>query len=101
METMTSTQMANLYGLKSSVAFNKLMVRCGILVETEKGCVLASHLRGQDYVTVVTQWFFLPNGMKASKKRAAWTGKGRLFIQRHLRRIGIVPKDEQRDIFNA
>lgn len=98
---MTSTQMADLYGLKSSTAFNKLMKRCGILLRTDKGYVLAPRFRNQGYDTAITEWFFLPNGFKASKKRAAWTGKGRLFIQRHLRRIGIVPKDEQHDIFNA
>ena len=101
MQTMTSTQMAALYGLKSSFAFNKLMVRCGILVHTTTGYVLAEALRGQGYVTTVTSWFFLPSGIKASKKKAAWTGKGRLLIQRHLRRLGIVPPSEQATLFNT
>lgn len=101
METMTSAQMARLYGLKSSVAFNKLMCQCGILVDTNEGYVLSEKLRGQGYVTTVTSWFFLPSGIKASKKRAAWTGKGRLFIQRHLHRLGIVPPEEQPTLFKA
>ena len=99
METMTSKQMADLYGLKSSTAFNNLMKRCGILLRTEKGYVLAPRFRNQGYDTAVTEWFFLPNGFKASKKRAAWTPKGRLFIQRHLYRLGIMPPAEQRNLF--
>lgn len=100
METMTSTQMADLYGLKSSIAFNKLMVRCGILVDTVKGYVLAESFRGQGYTTAVTQWFFLPNGAKASKKRGAWTEKGCQLIHDRLQRLGILPLDEQHDLFN-
>lgn len=99
MEVMTSTQMAELYGLPSSIAFNKLMVQCGILVHNNDGYVLADNLRGQGYTTVINARFFLPNGARASKKKAAWTGKGRLFVQRHLRRLGIVPSTEQNDLF--
>lgn len=99
METMTSTQMADLYGLKSSVAFNKLLVRCGILIDTVKGYVLAYHLRGRGYACAVTQWFFLPNGTKASKKRGAWTDRGCQLIHDHLQRLGIHPVSEQRDLF--
>ena len=101
METMTSTQMAQLYGLPSSTAFNMLLLRCGILIHTNDGFVLSENLRGQGYTTNVTSWFFLPSGIKASKKRAAWTGKGRLFIQRHLHRLGIVPPEEQPTLFKA
>ena len=97
---MTSTQMADLYGLKSSIAFNKLMARCGILVNTVKGYVLAESFRGQGYMTAVTQWFFLPNGGKASKKRGAWTEKGCQLIHDRLQRLGILPLDEQHDLFN-
>lgn len=100
MESLTSTQMAQRYGLKSSVAFNKLMCQCGILVDTSKGYVLATHLRDQGLVTAVTAWFFLPSGIKASKKRAAWTQKGQQLIHAHLMRLGIVPLDEQRDLFS-
>ena len=99
METMTSKQMAELYGLKSSTAFNNLMKRCGILHHTDKGYVLAPALRNQGFDTAITEWFYLPNGFKASKKRAAWTPKGRLFIQRHLHRLGIMPPAEQTSLF--
>ena len=98
---MTSSQMDDLFVLKSSTAFNKLMVRCGILQHTDKGYVLAPTLRNQGYDTAVTAWFFLPNGAKASKKRAAWTPKGRLLIQRHLHRLGIMPPAEQTALFST
>ena len=98
---MTSTQMAKLYGLKSPIAFNKLMVECGILINTTKGYVLAQQLRGRGYVTAITAWFFLPSGIKASKKKSAWTESGQQLIRRHLRRLGIVPTEEQPDLFNS
>ena len=100
MNTMTATQMANLYGLKSSIAFNKLMVRCGILKDTSKGYVLAEDLRNRGLVTVIDTWYFLPNGIKATKKRAVWTSEGQRFIHHRLARIGIVPTSEQPNLFN-
>ena len=101
METKTATQMANLYGLKSSIAFNKLMVRCGILKDTVKGYVLADSLHGRGLIAVIDAHYFLPNGFRATKKRAAWTESGQHFIRQHLGRIGIVPVNEQQDLFNA
>ena len=98
---MTATQMASLYGLKSSIAFNKLMVKCGILVDSNKGYVLAEQLRNKGLVAPVTAWFFLPSGIKASKKRAAWTEKGQQMIRQHLFRLGIVPPAEQTDLFSV
>ena len=100
MQTMTATQMARLYGLKSSTAFNKLMVKCGILRDTTKGYVLAEDLRNRGLVTVIDTWFFLPGGIKATKKRAVWTAEGQQFIHHRLARIGIVPTSEQTSLFN-
>ncbi len=99
MNNKTSSQMAELYGLPSSTAFNKLLARCGILIHNEKGYVIAETLSGQGYATTVTCWFFLPSGQKASKKRAAWTEKGQALIHQRLGRLGIVPKDQQRKLF--
>ena len=98
---MTATQMANLYGLKSSIAFNKLMVRCGILKKTAKGYVLADSLHGRGLIAVTDAHYFLPNGIRATKKKAVWTDKGQQFIRQRLGRIGIVPVSEQTDLFNA
>lgn len=53
-----------------------------------------------DSVTVVDTWFFLPGGIKATKKRAVWTAEGQQFIHRRLARIGIVPTSEQTSLFN-
>lgn len=100
MNTMTATQMARLYGLKSSIAFNKLMVKCGILKDTSKGYVLAEELRDRGLVTAIDTSFFLPNGIKATRKRAVWTDEGQQFIHHRLARIGIVPTDEQTSLFN-
>lgn len=99
MDTMTATQMATVYGMKSPQAFNKLMVKCGVLVGTVKGYVLAESLRGQGYTAVVDAHYFLPNGFKATKKKAVWTEKGQQYVRQRLGRIGIVPVSEQRDIF--
>ena len=99
METKNATQMANLYGLKSSVAFNKLLVKCGLLIATDKGYVLAENLRELGLTTTVEASYFLPNGIRATKKRSAWTEKGQQFIHKHLSRIGIIPVSEQRDLF--
>ena len=101
MNTKTATQMATIYGLKSSVAFNKMMVRCGVLSMTSKGYVLNDSLRGRGYITVIESPYFLPNGIRATKKRAAWTESGQHFIRQHLGRIGIIPANEQADIFKA
>lgn len=99
METMTATQMASLYGLPSSIAFNKLLTRCGLLTHTDKGYVLASDYQGQDLTTTVTAWYWLPSGVKASKKKAAWTVKGQQVIRQRLGRLGILPPSEQLTLF--
>lgn len=101
MNTMTATQMATAYGLKSSIAFNKLLTKCGLLTATEKGYVLADSLRGQGYITVIEVGYFLPNGIRATKKKAVWTEKGQQFIRERLGRIGIFPANEQTDIFGT
>lgn len=92
--------MATLYGLKSSTAFNKLMVKCGILQLTRKGYVLAEDLRDRGFVAVIDTSFFLPGGIKATKKHAVWTTEGQQFIHHRLARIGIVPPSEQRGLFD-
>lgn len=99
MENKTATQMAKIYGLKSSQAFNKLLVKCGMLTHTVKGYVLAENLRGQGYTAIVNKPYFLPNGIKATKKICAWTESGQQFIRQRLGRNGIVPVSEQPDIF--
>jgi len=99
METKTATQMATIYGMKSSVAFNKTLVKCGVLLHTNKGYVLADSLRGFGYVTVIEAPYFLPNGIRAIKKKAVWTEKGQQFIYQRLGRIGIMPVNERNDIF--
>lgn len=99
MDTKSATQMANLYGLKSSVAFNKLLVKCGLLIATNKGYVLAENLRALGLTTTVEASYFLPNGIRATKKKSAWTEKGQQFVHKRLSRIGIIPVSEQRDLF--
>lgn len=101
MDTKSATQMASLYGMKSSVAFNKILVKCGLLVHTNKGYCLADSLKNLGLVAVIDYPFFLPNGIKATKKKSAWTEKGQQYIHKHLSRIGIVPVSEQRDIFGS
>lgn len=100
METMTATQMAKLYGMKSSTAFNKMLTKCKVLRHTDKGFILDDSLQGKGYTTVVCQPYFLPSGIRASKKRSAWTSEGQQFIRQRLGRIGIFPADKQRDIFS-
>lgn len=95
----SSTQMADIYGLKSSVAFNKLMERCGILIHTNKGYILAEDLRGMGLATVITAPYFLPNGIKAFKKKAVWTAKGQAHVRRTLMHHGIAPVGEQKGLF--
>lgn len=101
MTTMTATQMATVYGLKSPQAFNKLMAKCGVLVDTVKGYVLAEALRGRGYSAVIDQPYFLPNGIRATKKKAVWTEKGQQFVRTRLGRIGITPVTEHTDIFTT
>ena len=101
MTTMTATQMATVYGLQSSQAFNKLMEKCGVLTHNDKGYFLADSLQGCGYVTVIEVGYFLPNGFRATKKKAAWTEKGQQFIRERLGRIGIIPANEQTDIFGT
>lgn len=101
MATKNATQMASLYGMKSSVAFNKILVKCGLLVHTNKGYCLADSLKNLGLVAVIDYPFFLPNGIKATKKKSAWTEKGQQYIHKHLSRIGIVPTSEQNDLFGT
>ena len=101
METKTATQMASIYGLKSSVAFNKMLVKCGLLTHTTKGYVLSKAMQGWGFTTVIEVPYFLPNGIRAKKKKSAWTESGQQFIHQHLSRIGILPISEQRDIFTT
>lgn len=93
--------MADLYGMKSSVAFNKLLVSCGLLIHTAKGFVLAEALRELGLTAAVEVPYFLPNGIRASKKKSVWTEKGQQYIHKRLARIGIVPASEQRDLFKV
>jgi len=99
MEAKTATQMATIYGMKSSVAFNKMLVKCGLLVHTAKGYQLSGPMKGWGFTTVVEVPYFLPNGIRATKKKAAWTESGQQFIRQHLGRIGIMPVNERNDIF--
>lgn len=91
--------MATIYGLKSSIAFNKLLEKCGVVTRTDKGYILADSLQGKGYITIVEVGYFLPNGFRATKKKAVWTEKGQQFLRERLGRIGIVPAGEQQDIF--
>lgn len=100
MQTMTASQMAQLYGLKSSTAFNKLLTECRVLRRTDKGFILDESLQNKGYATVICQPYFLPSGIRANRKRSAWTPKGQLFIRQRLGRIGIFPAGENRDLFN-
>ena len=99
METKNATQMASVYGLKSPQAFNKLLAKCGVLVESIHGYVLADNLRGRGYSTVVEEHYFLPNGFRATKKKSVWTERGQTYIRQRLGRIGIVPNSEQTGLF--
>lgn len=101
MEPKTATQMAAIYGLKSSVAFNKMLEKCGLLTKTAKGYVLSKPMQGWGFTTVVEVSYFLPSGIRAKKKRSAWTESGQHFIRQHLGRIGIVPANEQTDMFTS
>ena len=101
MDIRTSTQMATIYGLKSSVAFNKLLEKCGVLEHTSKGYVLSGLMRGWGYATVIETPYFLPNGIRATKKKAAWTEAGQHFIRQRLARFGILPVDEQNNLFET
>lgn len=101
MDTMTATQMATVYGLKSPQAFNKLMEKCGVLTHNEKGYFLSDSLKGMGYVDVIDHHYFLPNGFRATKKKAVWTIKGQQYIRQLLGRQGIVPVDEQTDLFTT
>ena len=101
MEIKTATQMATVYGLKSSIAFNKLLVKCGLLVHTNKGYVLSKPMQGWGFTTVIEVPYFLPNGFKATKKKSVWTESGQHFIRQHLSRLGILPVGEQTDLFGT
>lgn len=99
METMTAQQMAQHYGLKSSTALNKMLAKCGVLIDTAKGYVLAEELRGKGYTTIVDRYFFLPSGIKAKEKKAVWTESGQAYLHQRLGKLGIVPMGEQRSLF--
>lgn len=101
METKSATQMATIYGMKSSTAFNKMLEKCGIINHTSKGYVLDNSLRGCGYIAIIDKAYFLPNGIRATKKKAVWTEKGQQFIRQRLGRIGIVPVNEQTDMFST
>lgn len=101
MTTMTATQMATVYGLKSPQAFNKLMEKCGVLVKNDNGYFLTEHLHGCGYTAVIDQPYFLPNGIRTTKKKAVWTEKGQQFVRARLGRFGITPVNEHTDIFTT
>ena len=102
METKTSTQMATIYGMKSSIAFNKVLVKCGILKTVPGGhYVLADSLRGKGLMVAIDTHFFLPSGIRATKKKAAWTESGQQYVRQRLARLGILPAGEQVDLFGT
>lgn len=100
MDTKSATQMAAVYGLKSPQAFNKLLAKCGLLQQTGKGYCLSEALRGQGYVAVINAPYFLPNGIKAFKKKSVWTEAGQQYIRHTLLHHGISPVTEQQSLFN-
>lgn len=93
--------MAMLYGMKSAIAFNKLLVKCGLLQDTSKGYVLAERLRNLGLTAVIDSPFRLPNGVNAIYKKAVWTARGQEYVRRCLGHFGIWPVGEQRDLFGA
>lgn len=99
-ETMSASQMATVYGLKSSQAFNKLMEKCGVLTHNDKGYFLVNSLMGCGYVTVVEVGYFLPNGIRATKKKAVWTEAGQTFVRQTLAHHGIWPASECKGLFD-
>ena len=99
METMTAAQMAQAYGMKSSIAFNKLLAECKVLRRTDNGFVLDESLQGKGYTAVIKQGYFLPSGIRAFRKRSAWTEQGQQYVRQRLGRVGIFPVSEQRDLF--
>ena len=98
--TKTATQMAALYGMKSSVAFNTLLEKCGLLVHTSKGYILSKPMQGWGFTTIIEVPYFLPNGIRATKKKSVWTESGQHFIRQHLGRLGIIPQGEQLGLFD-
>lgn len=99
MNYKSATQMAKDYGMKSSVAFNKVLVKCGVLVSTDKGYCLADGLHGRGLAAVIDVPYFLPNGLRASRKKAVWTEAGQAYLRQRLMRLGIVPTSERTDLF--
>lgn len=99
MNYKSATDMARAYGMKSAVAFNKLLVRCGILSHTNNGYTLAHGLHGHGLVAVIFQQYFLPNGMRATRKKAVWTEAGQAYVHRRLGTLGITPVSETPDLF--
>ena len=99
MNYKSATDMARAYGMKSAIAFNKLLERCGILSHTSKGYILAQGLHRQGLVAVVDVKYFLPNGMRATKKKAVWTEAGQAYVHRRLGTLGITPVSERADLF--
>ena len=95
----SATQMAKDYGMKSPVAFNKVLEKCGVLVYTNKGYCLADDLHGRGLAAVIDVPYFLPNGLRVSKKKAVWTEQGQRYLHQRLSRLGIVPTSEKRDLF--
>lgn len=100
MTTKNATQMAEAYGLKSPIAFNKLMVKCGVLQHTDKGYVLSEEFRGLGLIDVIDYPYWLPNGIKATKKKAVWNEEGQAFVRGVLAHHGIVPVSEQTSLFD-
>ena len=97
---MTATQLAQHYGLTSSIAINKLLEKCGIVKNTDNGYVLSPDLRGRGYISVIEVPFFLPSGFRAKRKQAVWTQAGIAMVHHALVRFGIVPVSEQKDLFS-
>lgn len=101
MENKSASQMATVYGLKSGIAFNKMLVKCGILVHNNKGYVLSEPMKGWGFTAVAEVPYFLPSGIRCTKKKSVWTESGQHFIQQHLKRLGIVPVSERTDMFTS
>ena len=95
-----ATQMAEVYGMKSPQSFNKLLAKCGILVDTANGYVLADSLKGKGYVAVIEVPYWLPCGVKATKKKPVWTESGQQYIHSILLHHGITPVCERKSLFD-
>ncbi len=95
--TVTVSQIAADYGM-SAIKMNRLLKEMGIQYKLGDQWLLYAKYKDKGYVSSETVYFELSDGTPMTKMNTKWTQEGRLFLYDILKKVGILPMLEQKQL---